>query len=138
MKLVTRTDETVQNIPTLDFPNINEIGRHVLLCIRRFWQAFPDPIALSELKTNPPDDTVRKQILAWLVSQKIIVNPDDRFVLTLAGRESIRKALSANRCLAEFFPKGECILDKHNPSELMIMILKTHFDGFLDRQAKTN
>ena len=130
MKLVTQADEIVQNSHAPGLPNTNEISRHVLLFIESFWQAFPDPLDLSELKSDLPDDAVRSQILNWLVSQGILANPDDRFVLTLAGRRSLQRVLGTNRCLAEFIPQGGFVLNNHNHCQLLILILMTHFDDY--------
>ncbi len=136
MKLIAHLDAAVHDAHTLSIVNTNEIGRHILQRIRRFWRAFPDPITLRELEIDSAYCVAGYQALAWLVSQNIITNFDDRFVLTLTGRESLRRALSANRCLAEVLLKGECVIERHDPSKLMLMILKTHYNGFLARPAK--
>ena len=99
----------------------------VLLSLRKLWLSYPDSVRLSGEMSNPSHCGAENKTVQLLVSQGVIDKADHEFTLTPKGQKSVQQSIASHQSVSEFFEQGEVVLDRHDPTILLLAIVKTHF-----------
>ncbi len=107
-----------------------DFSKLLLLVLRRLRADFPNLIDLTTCMKIVSHIDEFSQLWGWLSDQGIVSGPVDNCTLTLPGTRSFDAALAQLPTLGERFMRVQDGLDGEEASELLLAILKHHFDSF--------
>lgn len=107
-----------------DFSNL------LLLVLRRLAADFPNLIDLTTCMKIVSHIEEFSQLWGWLSDQGIVSGPVDNCTLTLSGKRSFDAALKQLPTLGGHLMRLQDGLDSEEASELLLAILKHHFESF--------
>ena len=113
-----------------------DFSKLVLLVLRRLDAAFPNLIDLTtcmKIVTHIDEFT---QLWEWLQNQGIVNGPVSNCSLTLSGKRSFNTALQLSPEQGSRFMRSQTGLDGEEASDMLLAILKHHFDTFGDPSKK--
>lgn len=113
--------------------DINGVNTQVLLFLKALHDANAGPIDPETVEGDPEDRSVFFRVVDMLRGGEFIAGPSDRVLLTTKGITTIKTASSDDYRVAQFFRYGRSVLTQHNPTELVITILRAHFEEWQDR-----
>lgn len=116
----------VVNLDSLHIMERRQVSEHVLSCVKRLNEAFPDPVDLTRVSSTVPTALIDK-VLATLSEQELTSGPAERTQLTLAGYRALKAAAAADYKLAQWLSDGQNAVSAEDPHALMLELLRAHF-----------
>ena len=107
-----------------------DFSKLLLLVLRRLAADFPNLIDLTTCMKIVSHIEEFSQLWSWLSDQGIVSGPVDNCTLTLSGKRSFDAALKQLPALGGRFMRLQDGLDAEEASELLLAILKYHFESF--------
>ncbi|MEM8688976.1 MAG: hypothetical protein AAGF81_16715 [Pseudomonadota bacterium] len=107
-----------------------DFSKLLLLVLRRLRADFPSLIDLTTCMKIVSHIEEFSQLWGWLCDQGIVSGPVDNCTLTLSGKRSFDTALKQLPTLGGRFMREQEGLDGDEASELLLAVLKHHFDSF--------
>ncbi len=106
----------------------DSISTQVLLFLKAIFDANMEPIDLATVEGRPEDREVFLNVVELLRDQEMIMGSLDQIVLTITGLRSLKAASASDFRVALFLGNGLPVLAEHEPTELLISILRAHFE----------
>ena len=106
----------------------NGVSRKLLLCIKAMHDAHLQPVDVTQFKGDQEDQDVFLLMLEMLRSEEFLSGSNEQAVLTSKGLKSLKAAPALDFRVARFFSEGAAVLDEYDPRELLVSILRAHFD----------
>ncbi len=107
-----------------------DFSKLLLLVLRRLHADFPNLIDLTTCMKIVSHIEEFSQLWGWLSDQGIVSGPVDNCSLTLSGKRSFDAGLKELPTLGGRFMRVQEGLDGDDASELLLAMLKHHFDSF--------
>ncbi|MCP4933504.1 MAG: hypothetical protein GY927_04705 [bacterium] len=108
--------------------NGESASSQILLCIKALHDAHLEPIDLAIIQGKPEDEQVFIKMVELLREHEFIAGPKGRVLLTTKGFKSLKTASANDYRVRRFLNNGQSVLAQHSPTEIVVSILRAHFD----------
>ena len=108
--------------------NSAQISAEILLCLKSLYDANLEPVDLAAVEANAEDRPVFRKVVDFLRDQQFTAGPPDATLLSIKGYKSLRTVAAKDGRVAKFLVVGETALNDSDPMELVIAILRAHFE----------
>ncbi len=119
-------EETVTSL--LSGPDSGKISTLILLCLRDLYEANLQPVDFTTVDVRSEDQGVFLQVVDFLRHQQFTAGPPNSTLLSIKGYKSLRTVASKDGRVAKFLVVGEMALNDSDPVELVMTILRAHFE----------
>ncbi len=105
-----------------------DISQQIARLFKLLYSVYPEPVIDPTRAISALDDKLAGQIIGWLRSEHFVKVDSNRVWLTFTGCETIRAICRSVPPYQKFFD-DESEAPPVQATELVLALLKTHFDG---------